>query len=126
VEEQRTVCPLDKLPLVLYNESRLEDCIVLFACDFTPVDYETYFRELLDGLFLSEPGGRLAILARGRTAEGRQVRGDPPRFVCAAAGSIRVSSPLLEAKSVMGRRGITSKSRPPAGCRGRGGTRSAL
>jgi len=31
-------------------KSRLEDRIVLFACDFTPVDYETYFHELLDGL----------------------------------------------------------------------------
>jgi hypothetical protein len=28
-------------------KSKLEDRIVLFACDFTPVDYEVYFRELL-------------------------------------------------------------------------------
>jgi hypothetical protein len=31
-------------------KSRVEGRIVLFACDFTPVDYEAYFRELLDGL----------------------------------------------------------------------------
>ena len=30
-------------------KSRLEDRIVLFACDFTPLDYEAYFRELLGG-----------------------------------------------------------------------------
>ncbi len=29
---------------------RLEDRIVLFACDFTPVDYKSYFRELLGGV----------------------------------------------------------------------------
>lgn len=33
-------------------KSALEDRIVLFACDFTPVDYRTYFRDLLDGLSL--------------------------------------------------------------------------
>jgi hypothetical protein len=31
-------------------KSKLEGRIVLFACDFTPVDYAGYFRELLDGL----------------------------------------------------------------------------
>ena len=31
-------------------KSRVEGRIVLFACDFTPVDYEEYFQELLDGL----------------------------------------------------------------------------
>src|SRR5208283_1434378 len=31
-------------------KSRVEGRIVLFACDFTPVDYKEYFRELLDGL----------------------------------------------------------------------------
>ena len=31
-------------------KSRVEGRIVLFACDFTPVDYKEYFQELLDGL----------------------------------------------------------------------------
>jgi hypothetical protein len=31
-------------------KSRLEGRIVLFACDYTPVDYEGYFRELFDGM----------------------------------------------------------------------------
>lgn len=31
-------------------KSRLEGRVVLFACDFTPVDYEAYFQQLLDGL----------------------------------------------------------------------------
>ncbi|HMD84563.1 MAG TPA: uroporphyrinogen decarboxylase family protein [Terriglobia bacterium] len=31
-------------------KSKLEGRIVLFACDFTPVEYEHYFKELLDGL----------------------------------------------------------------------------
>jgi hypothetical protein len=34
-------------------KTKLEGRIVLFACDFTPVDYVEYFRELLDGLSLS-------------------------------------------------------------------------
>jgi hypothetical protein len=33
-------------------KSKLEGRIVLFACDFTPVEYEPYFKELLDGLSL--------------------------------------------------------------------------
>jgi len=33
-------------------KSKLEGRIVLFACDFTAVDYQDYFRELLDGLSL--------------------------------------------------------------------------
>jgi uroporphyrinogen-III decarboxylase len=32
--------------------AKLEGRIVLFACDFTPVDYRDYFREMLDGLSL--------------------------------------------------------------------------
>jgi uroporphyrinogen-III decarboxylase len=31
-------------------KTRLEGRIVLFACDFTPVDYEAYFCELLEGM----------------------------------------------------------------------------
>ena len=30
--------------------AKLEDRIVVFACDFTPLEYESYFHELLDGL----------------------------------------------------------------------------
>jgi len=33
-------------------KTQLEGRIVLFACDFTPVDYQDYFHELLDGLSL--------------------------------------------------------------------------
>jgi uroporphyrinogen-III decarboxylase len=33
-------------------KSKLEGRIVLFACDFTPVEYQDYFHELLDGLSL--------------------------------------------------------------------------
>jgi hypothetical protein len=31
-------------------KSKVEGRIVLFACDYTPLDYENYFREMLDGL----------------------------------------------------------------------------
>jgi hypothetical protein len=31
-------------------KSKLEGRLVLFACDFTPVDYEAYFCELLEGM----------------------------------------------------------------------------
>jgi uroporphyrinogen-III decarboxylase len=31
-------------------KEKLQGRIVLFACDFTPLDYEAYFRELLDGI----------------------------------------------------------------------------
>jgi len=33
-------------------KSKLEGRIVVFACDFTPVEYQDYFREMLDGLSL--------------------------------------------------------------------------
>jgi hypothetical protein len=33
-------------------KAKLEGRVVLFACDFTPVEYEDYFHELLDGLSL--------------------------------------------------------------------------
>jgi uroporphyrinogen-III decarboxylase len=33
-------------------KAKLEGRIVLFACDFTPVEYQDYFHELLDGLSL--------------------------------------------------------------------------
>jgi len=33
-------------------KAKLEGRVVLFACDFTPVDYHDYFREMLDGLSL--------------------------------------------------------------------------
>jgi uroporphyrinogen-III decarboxylase len=33
-------------------KAKIEDRIVLFLCDFSPVDYERYFREMLDGLSL--------------------------------------------------------------------------
>jgi uroporphyrinogen-III decarboxylase len=33
-------------------KSKLEGRVVLFACDFTPMDYEDYYHELLDGLSL--------------------------------------------------------------------------
>jgi hypothetical protein len=64
---------------MLYNirafrelKSRLEGRVVLFACDFTPLEYEDYFRELLDGLSLrglvvdSQYSGVTALLKGGR------------------------------------------------------------
>ena len=64
---------------MLYNirafrelKSRLEGRVVLFACDFTPLEYEDYFRELLDGLSFrglvvdSQYSGVTALLKGGR------------------------------------------------------------
>ena len=31
-------------------KKKIEGRIVLFLCDFTPVDYDAYFREMLQGL----------------------------------------------------------------------------
>ena len=31
-------------------QKKLQDCVVLFVCDFTPVDYEAYFDEMLGAL----------------------------------------------------------------------------
>lgn len=53
-------------------KARLEGRIVLFACDFTPVDYEAYFRELLGGVsyqglvVLSQYSPVVALLSDGK------------------------------------------------------------
>lgn len=44
------VYTLYDLPAFHELKSRLEDRLVLFACDFTPVDYEAYFCDLLEGI----------------------------------------------------------------------------
>jgi hypothetical protein len=49
---------------------RFQGRIVLFACDFTPVEYESYFRELLssippDGLIVDSQYSAVVGLLRG-------------------------------------------------------------
>jgi hypothetical protein len=61
-------------------KSKLEGRIVLFACDFTPLDFAEYFRGLLDGLSFqglvidSQFTPRVALLPGGKYV---QVRRDP-------------------------------------------------
>ena len=53
-------------------KAKLQGRIVLFACDFTALDYEDYFRELLDGLatdglvILSQFTPRVALIKGGK------------------------------------------------------------
>jgi hypothetical protein len=68
-------------------KAQLEGRIVLFACDFTPLEHEAYFRELLDGLsfhglvidsqYTSHaaliPGGKYVQACRDVVAGRRQV-----------------------------------------------------